>query len=47
MAYGIRILNFAAYRDASREGEAKGEKREKTAYRKTSNEYESLQGVSS
>ena len=31
VAYDIWILNFAAYRDASREGERKGEKREKKA----------------
>ena len=37
MAYDIRIWRFATYRDASREGEGKGEKREKSAYHVTSN----------
>ena len=37
MAYDIRFLKFAAYRDASREGEGKGEKREKSAYHVTLN----------
>ena len=45
VAYDIRILNFAAYRDASREGEGKGEKREKRL--PYGPDYESLQGVSS
>ena len=45
MAYDIRILNFAAYRDASREGEGKGEEREKRL--PNDPEYESLQGISS
>ena len=45
MAYDIRILNFAAYRDASLEGEGKGEKREKKRL-PYDLEYESLQGVS-
>ena len=37
VAYETRILNFAAYRDASQEGEGKGEKREESAYQMTSN----------
>ena len=45
VAYDIRILNFAAYRDASLEGEGKGEKREKKRL-PYDLEYESLQGVS-
>ena len=44
VAYDIRFLNFAAYRDASREGEGKGKKREKRL--PYDPEYESLQGVS-